>query len=119
VRPIGLLIGLALLGSGLYFAMVWIPARDFARLQLDTVTGAKNSGIALAQGEMLSPDDVDLLTKGAWALVVLGAAQTLGGSVRRVGRVGYCKKCDQQVGARKKALKFGLRCERCGSRVSV
>lgn len=119
MRPIGLLIGLALLGSGLYFAMVWIPARDFARLQLDTRTGMKNTAFSLAQGEMLSPDDVDLLTKSAWVLVVLGAAQTLGGSFRWVGRVGYCKKCDQQVGARKKAFEFGLQCERCGGRVSV
>lgn len=108
----GVLFGLLLLGAGLYFALSWIPDHDITRLRsLGDVAGA-----AIKKSEFLEPDLVNGLTIGAWVCVLLGVGQLLTGSLKWDGRIGYCKKCDMSVNARKRM--FVLRCERCAGRVT-
>ena len=51
----------------------------------------------------------------SWAVLVLGVIQLAIGSIRRTGRLGFCRACNAQVIARHRF--FSWRCERCGNKI--
>lgn len=111
IRPFGFLIGAALLGAGLYVALVWVPSHD--RRKVDTVP--KLFSAMDKPNRFMNENEADLFTLAGWALAVLGGTQLAVGTVRREGVIRFCKSCDMQVNTVKRL--FRLRCDRCGGRV--
>ncbi|MFO0836451.1 MAG: hypothetical protein U0638_15905 [Phycisphaerales bacterium] len=111
IRPFGFLIGAALLGAGLFVALVWVPSHDPRKV--DTVP--KLFSAMDKPGRYMKEDEADLFLLAGWALAVLGGTQLAVGTVRRDGVIRFCKNCNMQVNTTKRM--FRLRCERCGGRV--
>jgi hypothetical protein len=111
LRPIGILLGLVLIASGLYLALSFIPEHDPANI----ISSNLPKTLYNLNRWYLNPNLVGPLKVVAWVLVVLGVAELLTGSTTRSGKLVYCKACDTQVVA--KSAFMGSTCERCGQRV--
>ena len=113
VSPGGVLFGLLLLLPGLYAALIWLPRHDPSAIK--DFAGVARA--AMSDQRFLSQQDADMIKTIAWGAATLGAIQLLIGTFYWDGKLGYCRKCDLSVNARRRW--FTLRCERCGARVTA
>jgi uncharacterized paraquat-inducible protein A len=112
IRSFGILIGLLLLGAGLYLALSWIPANSRDAVGVGRVVSDAFQG----RETWVIDRDLELPLKiFAWALAGAGALNLVIGSTKRDGKLAFCKTCGIQVVAKKKRRKF--RCERCDAAV--
>jgi hypothetical protein len=80
VRPVGLLIGLGLLGLGVWLLAAYIPAHDAANLVHDPADLA----VRLASGDdVFAPGTVTKLQLGAGLLIVLALVQLATGTFKK------------------------------------
>jgi hypothetical protein len=111
LRPIGILLGLILVASGLYVALSFIPEHDPSNI----VSSNLPKTLSNLNQWYLKSGLVGPLKVIAWVLVVLGLAELATGSTSRSGKLAYCKACDTQVVGKRAFV--GWKCERCGKPV--
>jgi len=111
VRPGGILLGLLLLGAGLYAALVFIPEHDVNALGVDLHSLQR----LVREDKFIRHDLVPTYQVAAWVFVCAGAVQLLTGSIRRTGIVAWCDACKRQVIGRRAI--GGWACVECKRRV--
>jgi len=113
IRPMGVVLGLVLLGTGLYALFSFIPAHD-ARA-LDIGDRSKSLNALTSSAWYFKAEYVTAVTAAAWGVVALGLLQLLTGSTKARGRIAFCKSCAKRVVSQRAFV--GWKCERCRSRV--